>query len=221
MLFFFFFFFFFRSATTFIQLKILSLLRTGVHQGKGICKFRAGGAAGRGGRAQRPLLLTSHSSQAMLSMFPKIFRHSRTLRRWDFGAVFCTEDRPFSKGYLTKDMCTKRRDSTHSVPSATTADSANKETPGIRPTISDAGNHEDGVSDEEQHLQDLQAKSLSFLAMVDEAALDPQQLAIHRAHVLALKVSGVCLLSHCNLHCPTPVCTLTHKNDHVRTLMTL
>ena len=46
------------------------------------------------------------------------------------------------------------------------------------------------ISEEEKSFLKLQTLSLSFLKMVDEAALNEQQLAVHRAHVQALKVQS-------------------------------
>jgi hypothetical protein len=44
------------------------------------------------------------------------------------------------------------------------------------------------VSEEERRMSDLKVKALAFLPSVDESVLDEQQLAVHHAHVLALKV---------------------------------
>ena len=114
----------------------------------------------------------------------KLFRHSCAQRHSDSWTVMHAEMRQFSNRYFDKDTFCNGRDSTHCA-----SGSANQKRKEMRSTINDVEGTEDGVPDEEQRLCDLQVKSMSFLAMVDETALDPRQLAIHRAHVLALKVS--------------------------------
>lgn len=52
------------------------------------------------------------------------------------------------------------------------------------------------AADGDERKRELQAVSVEFIESVDEASLSPQQLAIHKAHVNALKVKD-----------PTYMCT--------------
>ena len=117
-------------------------------------------------------------------IFPKTLSYSRAHRCFDFETVLFRKAKLLSNNYLARNFSTNDKDSTRSVPCTDTG-STKKERTDTRSTVDNV----DGKDDEEQHLDNLLVKALSFLAMVDETALGSQQLAIHRAHVMALKVS--------------------------------
>ena len=117
-------------------------------------------------------------------IFPKVLSYSRAHRCFDFETVLFREAKLLSNNYLARNFSTNDKDSTRSVPCTDTGSTRKQERTDTRSTVDNV----DGKDDEEQHLKDLLVKALSFLAMVDETALGPQQLAIHRAHVMALKV---------------------------------
>ncbi|KAK7095244.1 hypothetical protein V1264_006677 [Littorina saxatilis] len=121
-----------------------------------------------------------------LTMFLRNLRHARTTRLWDSRTAFLADTNFYIFRMWSSD--TKGdSDSQQNITATTEEPSAITEV-NISLTQTTSGETSDETAAEgDQRKRELQAMSVEFIESVDEASLSPQQLAIHKAHVNALK----------------------------------